>query len=576
MSILRSPWFWIVVVVLALVVLVGAVITIALITSGPDIEKGSWLVIDLRDGLMEYDPPTDLMSQLTGGGVTTLTRVLDNMDKAAADERIEGVILKVGQGTALGGATVQEVRTAIEKVQQAEKRVIAWAESLSGTGVHLTGACDVTAMPPTGSVIFTGSSMMSMHVKGLLEKLGVRPNVHKIKDYKSAAEMVTRKDMSEPAEENRRWLMEDAWKMRGEALEADLGLGPEQVKELMRHALFTGKEAQEAGLVDELWYWDQLEDQLQAEEDEELKTVSLGTYSEVDPADLDLTGDQVIAVVHAQGTIGGRKSSVNPVLGVMMGHETVNADLRRVMEDDDVAAVVFRIDSPGGSALTSDLIGHQIEVLAEKKPVVASMVNTAASGGYHIAYRATKIMASPMTTTGSIGSITAKFNMKGLYDKIGVSYDTITKGPMARLYSPLRDFTEAERERFEDHHWDGFNHWLRDVAEHRGMSFEEAQKLAHGRVWTGRQAYENGLVDELGGFDRAVALAKELAEIPEQDAVTIRHYPKKKSLFEALTGGDDQMALASWFVHQAIRNDLAEIQALATQPTALMPPAELR
>ena len=149
-----------------------------------------------------------------------------------------------------------------------------------------------------------------------------------------------------------------------------------------------------------------------------------------------------------------------------------------------------------------------------------------------------------MTVTGSIGSITAKFNMEGLFDKVGVSYDQITKGPMARLYSPTRNFTEAERERFEDHHWDGFNHWLRDVADHRGMSFEEAEKLAHGRVWSGRQAADNGLVDALGGFAEAVAAAKELADIPAEEQVTIVHYPKKKSLIETLMGGGDQMALA--------------------------------
>jgi protease-4 len=575
MHVLRSPWFWVLVVVAALV-LTTAVTVAVLVTSGPDVDEGSWLVVDLRDDLMEYDPPADLLSKVTGSSSGTLQGVLDGLAKAAVDERVAGVILKLGSGTAPGGASVQELRAGVGKVRDHGKRVVAWAESLGATGVHLTGACDLVAMCPTGSVVFTGSRVSSMHVKQLFEKLGIRPNLHKIKAYKSAAEMFTRTEMSEPAEENRRWLLEEAWRMRGDDLREELGLGAEDVERLMRHALFTGEQAKAEGFVDELWYWDDLESALKAEGEDELPTISLAEYREVDPADVGLEGDKIIAVVHAQGMIGGRKNGVNPVLGVMMGHESVNAELRRVQEDEDVAAVVFRIDSPGGSALTSDLIGHQVEVLAQSKPVVASMVDVAASGGYHIAYRASKIVASPMTVTGSIGSISGKFNMKGLYDKIGITHDGISKGPMAEMYSPTRDFTPDERARFEENHWASFDAWLTDVAEHRGMSFEQAEQLAHGRVWSGRQAVENGLVDELGGFDRAVELAKELAGIPVGERVTIVHYPKKKSLVEMLLGGDeDRTALAQWFLYRAIRADLGEIQGLATGPTAMIDPIEV-
>ena len=567
--IIRSPWFWI-----ALFLVIGGAVALTVVmalTSGPDIEDGSWLVVDLRDPMLEYDPPSDLMSQALGETSLTLQGTLDNLTKAAVDDRIAGVIVKLGGSTAPGQATIEELREGIATVREANKRVVAWAESLSTSGVHLAGACELVAMCPTGGVVFTGTELSAMHVKAMLDKLGIEPNIHKIKDYKSAAELVLRTDMSEPAKENRRWLMDEMWEMRGEHLEGDLGLDEQTVVELMEHALFTGEEAVAAGLVDQLWYWDELEDELQGDDEDELAVVSQTTYAEVEPEDVGLGGKKTIAVVHAQGTIGGRANGVNPLLGVMMGHETINAELRRLEEDDDVAAVVFRIDSPGGSALTSDLIGHQVEVLTESKPVVASMVNVAASGGYHIAYRASKIVANPMTVTGSIGSISGKFNMKQLYDNLGVTYDGVAKGPNADLFSSLSNFTDEQRARYEANHWDGFNQWLADVAEHRGMTFAEAEQLAHGRVWSGRQALANGLVDELGGFDRAVALAKELAEIPADEDVTIVHYPEKKSLFQTLTGGDGATTLvARWWLYRTIRSDVNELATLATGPSAIL------
>jgi protease-4 len=241
----------------------------------------------------------------------------------------------------------------------------------------------------------------------------------------------------------------------------------------------------------------------------------------------------------------------------MMGHESVVAELRRARKNDKVAAVVFRVDSRGGEALASDLIGHEVERTVKVKPVVVSMVDVAASGGYHISYRASKIVADPLTMTGSIGSITMKPNLKGLYDKLGITYDFVTKGPKALMYSDYQNFTPEERERFEKNHWDGFNDWLRDISEHRHMTFEEAEKLAHGRVWTGRQAKANGLVDELGGVDTAVAIAKDLAGISEEEQVTLLHYPKKKGLLSLFFGGDSQ-SIVDWILYRFIQEDLVE------------------
>jgi protease-4 len=247
-----------------------------------------------------------------------------------------------------------------------------------------------------------------------------------------------------------------------------------------------------------------------------------------------------VAVVHAQGNIGGRENRVDPVMGVMMGHETIIRELQRCRFDDEVEAVVLRIDSGGGESLASDLMAHEVELLAKVKPVVISMVDVAASGGYYMAYKGSYLMADPMTVTGSIGSINGFFNMSGLYEKIGFNKEFVTRGPMALLGSDMRDPTPEEWARHTDAHWKSFNAWLADVAEHRGMAFEDAEKLAHGRIWTGRQAVANGLIDGVGNLDDAVAKALNLAEVEQDKAPKVLHLPEKQDLLASLFSDDVQ------------------------------------
>jgi protease-4 len=533
------------------------------------IEDHSWLIIEMNGDLLEYDPPGGIISEISGGDTETLQRILSNFEKAARDDRIQGVIFKVSMESSAGWAKTMEIREAVKRFRDLGKKVYGWAESFTRDQYPLLSACDEIYAPPTAYIQFHGVAMDSPHVRQALDKLGISADLHKIEDYKSAAELVTRDDLSEPARENRQWIADDMWEMFLQMLEQERDLNEAKIEELMGHALFTAQEALDGGLIDALMYWDEVEKQLKQEGGDDLKTVGQARYAEVRPEKLELKGDKTIAVIHAQGTIIGRESGVNPLLGLTMGHESVIRQFRQARKDDDVAAIVFRVDSPGGDALGSDLMGHEVEVTAGVKPVVVSMVDVAASGGYHIAYRASKIVANPMTITGSIGSISGKFNMSGLYDKLGITFDTsLSKGPMARIDSDLRDYTPEERARFEQNHWAGFNDWLRDVAEHRGMSFEDAEQLAHGRVWTGRQALENGLIDELGDLQRSIEIAKELAGIAEQDPVSVLHLPEKQGLFESLMGGDDAVTIAArWAVYRSLRETTAEtLEILATRP----------
>jgi len=546
---------------LAIIVLVLLVGSIGGYMAGkqPAIEDRSWLIVEMYGDLLEYDPPGGTMSQLVDSDVETLQRILDNLEKAAVDDRIEGVIFKVAAGNSVGTAMLQEIRGAIRRVQDTDKKVLVWAESFDRQDYLLLAACDEVLVPPTAYIGFTGFSSETLHVKGAFDKLGIKPNIHKIKDYKSAAETVIREDMSEPAREMRGWIMDEMWETLLETLAADRGFDEEKIVELMQHAYFTADEALDSGLIDRIAYWDELETELKGADADALRSVSQGRYADVLRSKLDLDGDKTIAVIHAQGMIMGRRSGVNPFLGLTMGHESIIAEFRRARLDEDVAAIVFRVDSRGGDGLSSDLMGHEVEITVGVKPVVVSMVNVAASGGYHISYRASKIVADPMTITGSIGSISGKFNMKDFYEKLGITFDHVERGPMATIESDLQDFTPEERARFEENHWNGFNAWLRDVAEHRDMSFEDAEKLAHGRVWTGRQAVANGLVDEIGDLKHAIELAGQLAGIPADEQVTVEHFPKQKGLLESLMSGDDAAAtVAHWIVYRTIREDVAE------------------
>ncbi len=545
---------------LAIVVLVVVIVGVVAIKSSqkPKIKDHSYLVVDIYGEILEYDPPGGVMSEILGGGPETLQRILDNLEKASVDDRIEGVIMKLSASNTLGTAMRGEIREAVKKVRASGKKVYAFMDYMDTRIYLVAAACDSIYMPSTGYINYTGFRVASSHFKGTLDKLGIKPNLHKIKDYKSAAELVTRSDMSPEAREMYGWMLDEGWDYYTSCLEEDRGLTEEQIVDNMDYAVMRPVEAVERGLVDRLLYWDELEGMLKREKDESLRAVSMCRYEEEDPKDLGLKGDKKIAVVHAQGMIGGRKSKVDPMLGMLMGHESVNADLRRAMEDEDVAAIVFRVNSGGGESLTSDMIGHQVHIAAQAKPVVVSMVNVAASGGYMISYRATKMIADPMTVTGSIGSISMKFNMKGFYDKLGMTQDFATKGPKALMWSDSRDFTPEERARFEQNHWEDFNAWLADVAAFRGMTFEEAEKLAHGRIWSGRQAKDNGLIDDVGGLDRAIEIAKELAEIPADEKVSVVHYPEKQDLFDMILsgGGDAVTSAARWALYRVIREDL--------------------
>ncbi|MCK5738542.1 S49 family peptidase, partial [bacterium] len=398
----------------------------------PIVRNNSYLVINYGGPLLEYPPVMGLEQRLLRDDVETLHRILDNLTKAAVDDRINGVIFKIN-GHGAGYGMQAEIREAIQQVQAAGKPVLAFATILTPRSYLLAAACDSIFMPPSGYFNFIGLTTERSYVKGTLDKLGIRANFHRIKDYKSAPERFLRKNMSPAARDMANWLLDERWDYFITTLKTDRGLSEKEIQKAMNQAMLRPEDAQNAGFIDTVCYWPEIENMLK--NTDKFRTISSRQYGNIEPDEVGITGENEIAVVHAQGTIAGQKSGTTPMMGVIMGYESVIADLKAAEKAKDVKAIVFRINSGGGDAMTSDLIAHQIELTAQKKPVVVSMVDVAASGGYLIAYRATKLVADETSITGSIGIFSGKFNFKGLYQKIGITKDFATKGPMGLFYS---------------------------------------------------------------------------------------------------------------------------------------------
>jgi protease-4 len=518
------------------------------------VQDGAWVVLDVYGDIPPYDEPESIASSIFDEG-ETLTRLLGNLEKAAADKRVAGVILKVSSSNSLGLASLGELRDAVARVRAAGKQVIAFSDSMDRDALYLAAACDSIFMPEVADVWFTGYGAVDMFAKGTLDKLDVHQNLHKIKDYKTAAETLQRDSMSPEAREMENWMLDEMWDVQLGAIARDLALPVDSLEACMEHALFTAGEAKSAGLIDGVLYWDELEERLGGDD---FESVDSDTYGDVTRAEAGLRGRHHLAVVHAYGFIGGRESQTDPSLGVLIGHETVVDNLRAAAEDDDVAAIIFRVDSSGGESLASELISREVGRIARDKPVIVSMGDVAASGGYALSYRATKIVADSLTITGSIGSIFGKLNAAGLWKKGGVTFDWVTRGPNALLFSGLTDFDASQWARVEAFHNASFERWLRDISAARKIPMDELRPLTDGRVWTGRQAVVNRLIDDAGGYQRAVELAREAAGVAPDEGVAFEHYPKRRGLITLLTSGDAPLTLARLAIHRVVHDRAAQ------------------
>lgn len=489
------------------------------------------LELDLTEGLSE-GPPSDPLGALLSMRKTRLADVLEGLRRARRDPRVKGLVVKIG-GRPLGLAMVQELRTAVVQLRAAGKLTVAYGETFGefGTGTipyYLASAFEKVYLQPSGDVGLTGISLEQRFVKNALSKIGVDYQIGQRHEYKTAANTFTQDHMTEAHRESAVRIAESVIEQVVAGIADGRGLAPERVRELIDQGPFIGAEALEAGLVDRLAYRDEVYDEIRQEGD---LLLYVSRYAKGAIArKLPHPGERVVALIHGHGMIRLGRSGRSPLGGGgAMGSDTICAAFRAARRDDNVKAIVFRVDSPGGSYVASDSIWREV-VLARKagKPVIISMGDLAASGGYFVSMAADVIVAQPGTLTGSIGVFGGKPSAAALFGRIGVNYESIDIGANSGMYSTSRAFSEPQWERVNawlDRIYDDF---VGKVAEGRGMDRDRAHELARGRVWTGADAFSGGLVDELGSLEDAVALARSRVNLPKD--APVRTYPRMHPL----------------------------------------------
>jgi protease-4 len=454
-------------------------------------------------------------------------RVVFGLRQAAKDERISALVLHVG-GVDWGWAKVHEVRDAVMAFRAAGKPVYASFSEGGEREYLLASAADVISAPPLAVLQLDGLTASALFLRGTLDKLEVTPNFSRAGTYKSGAEGYTRSEMSPEAREATQALLDDLYGAVIDSLAAARGFARDSVVALLDRGPFDAETAWAQGLIDTVLHEPELDSLATETEGESLSTITLWRYLDRmhRPA-----GRSRIALVVASGTIAEGKSHESPGEGEILGSETLVKALEEVRDRSSIKAVVLRVDSPGGSAPASDEIWREVERLRAEKPVVASMSDYAASGGYYISVAANSIIAQPSTVTGSIGVYGGKFNVLGLYRKLGLNVETLSRGQHAEMLSPFKDFSPEEARRFDQVMWNVYETFVDRVAAGRDMEEEEVDRVAQGRVWSGQAALDRGLVDELGGIPRAVSIAKDLAGIPADEEVTVEIYPKVEHTF---------------------------------------------
>jgi protease-4 len=497
------------------------------------------LMIRIEGEIPELAPQNSLQD-LLNGPTTTVTDITEGLERARTDPHITVLELRVGE-TTMSMGKIQEIRDRIEAFNRARKFSIAYLEFATNRSYYLASACQSLVMLPKSEFHLHGMMASSTFLRGTFDKLGIYPDFLHIGDYKNATNVYTEKKFTSAHREATKGLVDDWYRQFVQGVAQSRNLKPEQVGELIAAGPYNSDDAPATGLVDRVAYGDDVRDFVDKKNHGYDRRISLHQY--LDRSEK-FTADK-IAVIYAVGEIGPGRSAASPLGEEMMGSDTIARQFRRARNDDSVKAVVVRVDSPGGVAYSSEVIRHELELTKAVKPVVVSMSDVAASGGYWLAMSANRIVAEPGTITGSIGVLMGKFNIRGLYDKLGLSTDFVATTANATLEYPYQNFTPAQRETELKNMRETYRDFLEGVAEGRHMKVEDVDKIAQGRVWTGERARQLGLVDELGGLHTAIARARQLAGIPADEKVSLLPLPEHRSFFgRLLESSDDDSALA--------------------------------
>lgn len=506
--------------------------------------------IDLKGKYPEGAQLPGLFGELT----ESLDAAIARLDRAAADPKVGGVLLHIN-GPTIGWSKMHAFRQAIGRVQAKGKKVHAYLDGADNMDFLLATACDEVVMPEPGTLMIVGVRAEVTFYKKLFDMLGVKADMLRVGEFKSAAEAYTRTDMSPEFRKEMEEILDDFYQQLISTIAQSRRMTPEKVAAAIDNGPLTAAGAKELGLIDRVAYADEVESGIRKLNDG--RTVKFDKKYGKKKADTDFSGlagmikmmelltgaeqpkrktsNPKLAVIYASGMITSGKSSSDFLTGdSVMGSDTMIKAIREANQDSTVKAIVLRVDSPGGSALASDLMWHELELV--DKPFVVSMGDVAGSGGYYIAMGADRIFADPGTITGSIGVVGGKIALGGLFDKVGVTTDVISRGKNSGILSTTSGFTDSERQAMQKLLNDIYDQFTTKAAKGRKMDKDKLEKLARGRVYTGNAALKLGLVDELGSLDDAIAAAEKLAGVKPEDKIERLKLPKPTSPLESLFG----------------------------------------
>jgi protease IV len=554
----------------------------------PAVPSNAALVLSVGGELPE-SAPGDVVGFLRGVRTPTVRSIVDNLRKAKVDSRIGAVLLRPTGFDSPFWGKVQEIRDAVVDFKQSGKPVYAFLEYGGDREYYLATAADKVFLLPSSTLALSGIATYEVFLRGTLDKIGAYPDLHHIGDYKTAGNSFTEKGYTAAHREVDASLTRDVYEQLVRGIADGRKKNEAEVRRLLDEGPFLPEHALRAGLVDDLLYEDQVAEKLGSGRPE--RHIDDEDYTRISTASVGLNRGPRIAVIYAAGTINSGKGGYDPINGAIVGSETLIQYIRQARRDRSLRAIVLRIDSPGGSATASDAIWRELMIARDERsdrPLIASMSDLAASGGYYIAMPAQVIVAQPSTLTGSIGIFGGKFVTGGVYEKLGANIESTSIGKNAEINSPARPYNAEEKKKVQEQLQAFYDQFVEKVADARRSEPEKIDAIAQGRVWTGRQAKDNGLVDQLGGLDRAIGIAKQRAKIPAEDDVELIVYPPRKGLYEVLMESfalsNDQAAVGAWMSANLTRAELDALRLLRGpltifprgEPLALMPLTFLR
>ena len=546
--------------------IIGSAIMAGKSDSEVKVKSNSVLVIDLSKTIVERTPENPFeniqIEGLGGSNGLELSDFIMALDAAAKDSNIKGILIR-GAYFSGGMATMQTVRDHIVQFKDSSNKfVIAYEEAYTQGAYYVASASDEVYMFQEGALDFRGLRTEIAFLKGTMDKLGIDATIIKGPDniYKSAVEPFYRENMSEPNKLQIQRIIDNVWGEMLSDIGASRGISVDEFNRIADEmAIKKPEDAKSLGLIDDLVYYDQIQSNLRGklgiEEDDDIEAISIAKYSKVARRNIKKNDDKSwelkdeVAVIYAIGGINSGEGDEENI-----GSETLAKAIREARLDEDVKAIVLRVNSPGGSALASDVIWRETVLAGEAKPFVVSFGDVAASGGYYISANADRIFAMPNTITGSIGAFGIIPNLRGFFnDKLGMTFDGVKTNKHADFGSLARDFDEAEISLLNGYLEQIYTEFVQKVADGRGTSYEMIDSIGRGRVWTGGDALENGLVDEIGGLEDAIAYAAEMDELSDYDILEL---PKKSDPFEKFMkdfGGSMKAQVVEWVLGDEVK-----------------------